>query len=66
VLSQDVESLVPDVLRHRMNLSYEAMSQGKTADALIQQVMLVIKPPAAEKTNANGTANPSEQQAIAA
>jgi MoxR-like ATPase len=65
VLSQDVESLVPDVLRHRMNLSYEAMSKGKTADGLIQQVMLVIKPPASEKTNANA-ADTSEQQAVSA
>jgi hypothetical protein len=65
VLSQDVESLVPDVLRHRMNLSYEAMSKGKTADGLIQQVMLVIKPPASEKTNANA-ADTSEQQAVPA
>jgi MoxR-like ATPase len=48
VLAQDVEVLVPDVLRHRMNLTYEAMSQGQTADGLIVKVMQAIKPPDAQ------------------
>jgi MoxR-like ATPase len=55
VLAQDVEVLVPDVLRHRMNLTYEAMSQGQTADGLIVKVMQAIKPPAAEPTQSNAS-----------
>jgi hypothetical protein len=33
VLPEDVIDLVPDVLRHRLVLSYEALSDGQTADA---------------------------------
>ena len=41
VLPQDMADLVPDVLRHRMALSYEALSDGLTADTLVG--MLVAK-----------------------
>jgi len=37
VLPEDVADLVPDVLRHRLVLSYEALSDGQTADALIER-----------------------------
>jgi MoxR-like ATPase len=33
VLPEDVADLVPDVLRHRLVLSYEALSDGQSADA---------------------------------
>jgi MoxR-like ATPase len=39
VLPEDITDLVPDVLRHRVVLSYEALAEGLTADALIQRVM---------------------------
>src|SRR5262245_32064076 len=35
VLPQDVTDLAPDVLRHRLVLSYEALADGMTADQLI-------------------------------
>ena len=41
-----VSYLVPDVLRHRLVLSYEALSEGLTADALIGQIMRKIVAPA--------------------
>ncbi|HTP96131.1 MAG TPA: MoxR family ATPase [Burkholderiales bacterium] len=47
VLPEDVTDLVPDVLRHRLVLSYEALSDAKTADELIVRVMRAI--PAPEK-----------------
>lgn len=37
-LPEDVIDLVPDVLRHRLVLSYEAMSDGVTADQLITRI----------------------------
>jgi MoxR-like ATPase len=37
---------VPDVLRHRLVLSYEALSEGLTADGLIAKIMAKIPPPA--------------------
>jgi MoxR-like ATPase len=45
-LPEDMVDLVPDVLRHRVVLSYEALSEGLTSDALIQKVMSKIPPPA--------------------
>ncbi len=38
---------MPDVLRHRLVLSYEALSDGQTADALIMRVLQAIQAPEA-------------------
>ena len=45
VLPADVVDLVPDVLRHRLVLSYEALSEGQNADQLIAQIMQAIPVP---------------------
>jgi MoxR-like ATPase len=47
VLPEDVSDLVPDVLRHRLVLTYEALAEGLTADQLILRIMQRI--PAPEK-----------------
>ena len=47
VLPEDVIDLVPDILRHRLVLSYDALSDGLTADKLIMRVLQAI--PAPEK-----------------
>jgi MoxR-like ATPase len=47
VLPEDVTDLVPDVFRHRLVLSYQALAEGKTADELIRRIMQAI--PAPEK-----------------
>lgn len=39
VLPQDVYDMVLDVIRHRMVLTYEALSDGITADKIISKVM---------------------------
>ena len=44
-LPEDVTALVPDVMRHRLVLSYEALAEGITADALVQRVMSKIAVP---------------------
>ena len=46
VLPEDMTDLVPDVLRHRVVLSYEALSEGLTPDALIGKIMAKIPAPA--------------------
>jgi MoxR-like ATPase len=46
VLPEDMVDLVPDVLRHRLVLSYEAMSEGLTADAVIAKIMAKVPAPA--------------------
>jgi MoxR-like ATPase len=45
VLPEDVADLVSDVLRHRLVLSYEALSDGQTADTLIARVMKAVPLP---------------------
>ena len=44
-LPQDLVDLVPDILRHRLVLSYTALAQGKTADTLIQDIMKAVPMP---------------------
>ena len=45
-LPEDMTDLVPDVLRHRLVLSYEALSEGLTADAITAKIMAKIPAPA--------------------
>ncbi len=45
VLPEDMTDLVPDVMRHRVVLSYEALADNITADALVQRVLAKIAPP---------------------
>jgi MoxR-like ATPase len=45
VLPEDVTDLVPDVFRHRLVLTYEALAEGITADQLIQRIMQHIAAP---------------------
>ena len=44
-LPEDMADLVPDVLRHRLVLTYEALSEGLTADALVGKIMAKIVQP---------------------
>ena len=45
VTPQDVKNIGPDVLRHRVILSYEAESQGVTSDAIIKTIFDTIPVP---------------------
>ncbi|HSC23165.1 MAG TPA: MoxR family ATPase [Casimicrobiaceae bacterium] len=45
VLPDDVSDLAPDVLRHRLVLSYEALADGMTPDDLVRRVMQRVLPP---------------------
>jgi MoxR-like ATPase len=40
-----MSDLVPDVLRHRLVLSYEALADNLTADQIVQRVMKAIGVP---------------------
>jgi MoxR-like ATPase len=46
VLPEDMTELVPDVLRHRLVLSYQALAEGMTADAIVARLMQHIPAPA--------------------
>jgi MoxR-like ATPase len=45
VTPQDVKSMAPDVLRHRIILSYEAEAEGKTTDDIIATLLERIEVP---------------------
>jgi len=45
-LPEDMIDLVPDVLRHRVVLSYEALAEGLTADQVVGKIMDKIPAPA--------------------
>ena len=45
VLPEDLAALVTDTLRHRLVLSYEALAEGLSADALIERVMARVPLP---------------------
>ncbi len=44
-LPEDMTDLVPDVLRHRLVLSYEALSEGLTSDVVVSKIMAKVPPP---------------------
>src|SRR4051795_12768026 len=41
----DVRDLAPDVLRHRLVLSYDALSEGVTADDILDRVLAAVEVP---------------------
>jgi MoxR-like ATPase len=45
VLPEDMIDLVPDVLRHRLVLSYEALSQSVSADSIIRRILDAVRAP---------------------
>lgn len=44
-LPEDMSDLVPDVLRHRLVLSYEALSEGLSSDQIVLRIMARVPPP---------------------
>ena len=44
-LPQDMIDIVPDVLRHRLVLSYEALAEGVNADDLIRRLLAALPAP---------------------
>jgi len=49
VETQDIRDLAPDVLRHRLVLSYDALSEGVSVDSLIEQLLEAVSQPDAER-----------------
>ena len=45
VLCDDIRDLSADVLRHRIVLSYDALSEGTTADELLERVLTAVPEP---------------------
>jgi len=47
VLPQDVLDMAPDVMRHRLVLSYEALSEDVSADQIVSTILGRVAPPTA-------------------
>jgi MoxR-like ATPase len=45
VVPQDIVDMALDVMRHRLVLSYEALSDGVTSDTILQQILEIIPVP---------------------
>lgn len=45
VSPEDIQDLAPDVLRHRVLLSYEAEAEGRTADQYITELLALVPVP---------------------
>ena len=48
VLPSDIIALAPDVLRHRLVLSYAALADGITADTIVDRVLTLVPAPRLE------------------
>ncbi len=46
VLAEDIQDIALDVLRHRLVLSFEAMSDGVTSDMILRRVLDIVQAPA--------------------
>jgi MoxR-like ATPase len=49
VEAQDIRDLAPDVLRHRIVLSYDALSEGVTVDELLTRILAAVTTPGADR-----------------
>jgi len=45
VIPDDIKAIAPDVLRHRITVSYEAEAEGITTDIIIQTILRTISAP---------------------
>ena len=57
---REIRDLAPDVLRHRIVLSYDALSDGVTADQMIQQILDTVPVPGADRLIKPYAAPPQE------
>jgi MoxR-like ATPase len=53
-LPEDVTDLVPDVFRHRLVLSYEALAEGLTSDQFIDNLLKKVRAPARAMESRHG------------
>jgi MoxR-like ATPase len=64
VLPQDVVDVVPDVLRHRLVLSYDALADGVPIDHIVTRVLQVVPlPQVTARPQGGGPAQPQQHPA---
>ena len=48
MIASDVRDLAPDVLRHRLVLSYDALSENISADDVLDRVLAAVEMPSSD------------------
>jgi MoxR-like ATPase len=48
VLATDIRDLAPDVLRHRLVLSYDALGDGITSEQILESVLAAVPLPGSQ------------------
>nr|WP_089253970.1 MoxR family ATPase [Asanoa hainanensis] len=62
VLPQDVQDIAPDILRHRLVLSYDALADDVPADHIVARLMTAVPMPSvAPRQQATPTPGPAQQ-----
>lgn len=70
-LPQDLQDIAPDILRHRLVLSYDALADGVPAEAIVDKVMAAVPPPTvtprqdADSRGPGHSSQPASGQAVA-
>ncbi|WP_432836961.1 AAA family ATPase [Dactylosporangium sp. CA-092794] len=60
-LPQDVQDIAPDILRHRLVLSYDALADDIPADDIVRRVLAAVPPPTVAPRQQATTAPPPGQ-----
>ncbi len=66
VLTSDIRDLVPEVLRHRLVLSYEGLSDGVSPDDLLERVLEAVPEPDLRAGTPQGGTGGSPEEPLAA
>jgi len=45
VIPEDIRAIAPDVLRHRIGLTYEAQAENVTAEQIVEKILNTIQIP---------------------
>ncbi len=56
VLPADIAAVAPEVLRHRIGLSYDALADGVDVETIVQQVLVAAAPPSVSPRDAEAPA----------
>jgi MoxR-like ATPase len=58
VLATDIRDLAPDVLRHRLVLSYDALGDGITSEQILESVLAAVPLPGGQSAPSHDTQPP--------
>ncbi|HEX5542482.1 MAG TPA: MoxR family ATPase [Micromonospora sp.] len=61
VLPEDIRELAPDVISHRLVLSFDAVADGVSADSLVRRLVEAVPPP---RVAPNGMERPADLAAV--